>query len=103
MAMWHTRGVTLAFTMSGTSVSRGRKEDLTCDVSKQSNSTDPPTQGSTMGMSRNTTILSVAAVMVVLSLLFVVTTAFAEQGEGGNGQGKVTLCHNGHTITVGEP
>jgi hypothetical protein len=30
--------------------------------------------------------------------------AFAKQEEGGGkGQEKVTLCHNGHTITVGEP
>ena len=55
-------------------------------------------------MSRNMTILSVVAAMVVLSVLFVVTMAFAEQGGGGNGRDKVTLCHKGkNTITVGKP
>ena len=39
-----------------------------------------------------------------LSVLSVVTMAFAEQEEGGGrGQEKVPLCHNGHTITVGFP
>ena len=40
--------------------------------------------------------------MVVLSVLGMVTVAFAEQEEGGGGLGqdKVTLCHNGHTIRV---
>jgi hypothetical protein len=48
-------------------------------------------------MSRNVSILS-----VVLSVLSVATVAFAEQEEGrGLGQDKVTLCHKGHTITVG--
>jgi hypothetical protein len=42
--------------------------------------------------------------MALLSVLSVVTMAFAEQEEGGGlGQEKVTLCHNGHTITVGAP
>jgi hypothetical protein len=55
-------------------------------------------------MSRNMSILSVVAAMAVLSVLGVVTVAFAEQEEGnGKGQEKVTLCHNGHTITVGKP
>jgi hypothetical protein len=55
-------------------------------------------------MSRNVSILSVVGTMVVLSVLGVATVAFAEQDDGGgNGQDKVTLCHNGHTITVGAP
>jgi Right handed beta helix region len=54
-------------------------------------------------MSRNVSILSVVAAMVV-TVLSVATVAFAEQeDEGGLGDPKVTLCHNGHTITVGAP
>src|SRR5215207_3418319 len=61
-------------------------------------------QGSRILMSRNVSILSVVAAMVVLSVLSVATVAFAEQEEGrGLGQEKVTLCHNGHTLTVGAP
>jgi hypothetical protein len=42
--------------------------------------------------------------VVVLGVLSVATVAFAEQDdEGGLGQEKVTLCHKGHTITVGAP
>src|SRR5919112_1406344 len=54
-------------------------------------------------MSRNTSILSVVVAMAVLSVLFVVSVAFAEQGGSGLGHPKVTLCHKGHTITVGAP
>ena len=56
-------------------------------------------------MSRNVSILSLVGAMVVLSVLGMVTVAFAEQeeGRGGLGQDKVTLCHNGHTIRAGEP
>jgi len=39
---------------------------------------------------------------MVVTVLSLVTVAFAEQEEGG-GQEKVTLCHKGHTITVGAP
>jgi len=50
-------------------------------------------------MSRNVSILSVVAAMVV-TVLSLVTVAFAEQEEGG-GQEKVTLCHFGsETIVV---
>jgi hypothetical protein len=54
-------------------------------------------------MSRNVSILSVVAAMVVVTLLGVVTVAFAAQDGGGLGQEKVTICHKGHTITVGFP
>jgi len=55
-------------------------------------------------MSRNVSILSVVAAVVMVSVLGVVSVAFAEHEEGvGLGQRKVTPCHNGHTITVGEP
>jgi hypothetical protein len=55
-------------------------------------------------MSRNVSILSVVAAMALLSVLSVVTMAFAEQEEGGGlGQEKVPLCHNGDTITAGAP
>ena len=56
-------------------------------------------------MSRNVSILSLVAAMVVLIVLGVVTVAFAEQdNEGGLGQDKVTLCHKGKkTLTVGAP
>lgn len=55
-------------------------------------------------MSHNVSILSVVAAVVVVSVLSVVSVAFADQEDGGGqGQEKVTLCHNGHTITVGEP
>ena len=54
-------------------------------------------------MSRKVSILSVVAAMVV-TVLSLVTVAFAAQEEGGGqGQEKVTLCHKGHTITVGVP
>ena len=53
-------------------------------------------------MSRSVWILSVAAGMMV-TVLAMVAVAFAEENEGGPGQQKVTLCHNGHTITVGAP
>jgi hypothetical protein len=54
-------------------------------------------------MSRNVSILSVVATTMVVSVLSVATVAFAEQeDEVGLGQEKVTLCHNGHMITVGE-
>src|SRR5215208_7565330 len=52
-------------------------------------------------MSRNMSLLSVVAAIVVLSVMFVVTMAFAEAGGGSQVQDKVTLCHNGtETITV---
>src|SRR5215213_3114631 len=52
-------------------------------------------------MSRNVSLLSVVAAIVVLSVMFVVTMAFAEPGGGVQVQDKVTLCHNGtETITV---
>src|SRR5215211_7020070 len=55
-------------------------------------------------MSRNVSILSVVAAVMVVSVLSVATVAFAEQEDGvGLGQPKVPLCHNGHTISVGEP
>jgi hypothetical protein len=55
-------------------------------------------------MSRKVSILSVVAAVMVVSVLSVATVAFAEQDdEGGPGQEKVTLCHNGHLITVGKP
>jgi hypothetical protein len=45
----------------------------------------------------------VAATMVV-TVLVMGSVAFAEQEVGvGLGKEKVTLCHNGHAITVGEP
>jgi hypothetical protein len=54
-------------------------------------------------MSRNVSILSVAATIVV-TVLAMGSVAFAEQeDEDGQGQQKVTLCHKGHTITVGAP
>jgi hypothetical protein len=55
-------------------------------------------------MSRNVSILGVVAAVVMVSVLSVVSVAFAEQEEGdGLGQAKVTLCHNGHTIRMGAP
>src|SRR5215216_3595653 len=64
----------------------------------------PTTQGGQIRMSRKVSILSVVAAVMVVSVLSVATVAFAEQEDGvGLGQPKVTLCHNGHTITVGEP
>src|SRR5215210_597839 len=53
-------------------------------------------------VSRNFSILSVM-VMMTVTVMLTVTVAFATPSEGGNGQPKVTLCHNGHTITVGAP
>jgi VCBS repeat-containing protein len=57
-------------------------------------------------MSRNVSILSVM-VMMTVTVMATVTVAFATpnepQNEGSNGQTKVTICHKGHTITVGEP
>src|SRR5215207_3391947 len=55
-------------------------------------------------MSRNVSILSVVAATMVVTVLVMGSVAFAEQEDGGDqGQDKVTLCHNGHIITVGEP
>ena len=55
-------------------------------------------------MSRNVSILSVVAATMVVTVLVTGSVAFAEQEDGGDqGQDKVTLCHNGHTITVGKP
>jgi hypothetical protein len=54
-------------------------------------------------MNRRTSILS-AVVAIVVTTLAMVTVAFAAQEQGGGlGQQKVTICHEGHTITVGEP
>jgi hypothetical protein len=55
-------------------------------------------------MSRKVSILSVVAAVMVVSVLSVATVAFAEQEDQvGPGQPKGTLCHNGHTISVGAP
>jgi hypothetical protein len=44
------------------------------------------------------------AAMVIVTVLGVVSVAFAEQAHGsGLGRENVVLCHNGHTITVGFP
>jgi hypothetical protein len=43
------------------------------------------------------------AAMVVVTVLVVVSVAFAAEDGGGLGQEKVILCHEGHTITVGFP
>ena len=53
-------------------------------------------------MSRNVSILSVVVGMMV-TVLAMGSVAFAAEDEGGQGQQKVTLCHKGHTITVGAP
>ena len=54
-------------------------------------------------MNRRTSILS-AVVAIAVTTLTMVTVAFAAQEQGvGLGQEKVTICHGGHTITVGEP
>ena len=53
-------------------------------------------------MSRNVSILSAVTAMVVITLA-VVSMALAAKDGGGKGQEKVTLCHKGHTITVGAP
>ena len=53
-------------------------------------------------MNRRTSILS-AVVAIVVTTLAMVTVAFAAQQTDGQGQEKVTICHEGHTITVGAP
>jgi hypothetical protein len=40
-------------------------------------------------------------VTIAVTTLAMVTVAFAAQQGGGKGQQKVTICHEGHTITVG--
>ena len=56
-----------------------------------------------MRMNRRTSILS-AVVAIAVTTLAMVTVAFAAQEQGGGqGQQKVTICHEGHTITVGAP
>ena len=50
---------------------------------------------------RRVTLLVAAIVMV--TVLGVVSVAFAAQDGGGLGREKVILCHNGTTITVGFP
>lgn len=70
----------------------------------------PPVEGGMIPVNRNVSILSVVLVMTV-TVMATVAVAFATPNKGGssqeNGQGngleKVPLCHNGHTITVGEP
>ena len=54
-------------------------------------------------MNRNVSVVSVVAAMALLSVLFVVSVAFAEQDGGVLGEEKVTICHKGQTITVAEP
>jgi hypothetical protein len=55
-------------------------------------------------MSRNVSILSVVAATMVVTVLVTGSVALAEQEDGGDqGQDKVTLCHNGHTIMVRAP
>jgi hypothetical protein len=51
-------------------------------------------------MNRNVAILS--AIMITVTLLTAAAVAFATEKEAGLGQEKVTLCHKGHMITVGE-
>ena len=51
-------------------------------------------------MSRKLSILGVVMLIALMSVT-IVAVAFAAQEEGGLGQEKVTLCHKGHTITVG--
>ena len=53
-------------------------------------------------MIRNVSIFSVMAMMMV-TVLATAAVAFATPTEGGNGQAKVDVCHNGHMITVGQP
>src|SRR5215218_6642647 len=74
----------------------------------------PPAKGGMTRVSRKVSVLGVIVVMMV-TVMATVAVAFAAPGEGGtgqengqgNGQGngleKVTICHNGHTITVGAP
>lgn len=52
-------------------------------------------------MKRNVTVLSL--VMIAVTVLTAAAVAFAAENEGGQVQEKVTLCHKGHTITVGPP
>jgi hypothetical protein len=54
-------------------------------------------------MSRNVSILSVVAAIVMVTVLAVVAVAFAAQDKVGLDQQNVTLCHNGHTMTVDGP
>jgi len=42
-------------------------------------------------------------VMVMATVTVALATPNEPQNEGSNGQTKVTICHKGHTITVGEP
>jgi hypothetical protein len=53
-------------------------------------------------MNRRVSILS-AVVTIAVTTLAMVTVAFAAQRDGGLDQQKVTICHEGHTITVGAP
>jgi hypothetical protein len=54
-------------------------------------------------MNRRASILSAVVAIAVITLAMV-TVAFAAQQQGGGlGQEKVTLCHKGHTLTVGAP
>ena len=51
-------------------------------------------------MNLRTSILS-AVVAIVVTTLAMVTVAFAAQQSDDQGQEEVTICHEGHTITVG--
>ena len=55
-------------------------------------------------MSRNGSTPSTGAGIVLATVIAVVTAAIATDTGGDRGEEeKVTLCHKGHTITVGAP
>jgi hypothetical protein len=96
------RGVTPVVTLATFVLARRREETLQYDGTTRSDNSTPSVQGGMIRVSRSVSILSVM-VMMTVTVMLTVTVAFATPSEGGNGQTKVTLCHNGHTLTVGAP
>src|SRR5215210_944195 len=97
------RGVSLAITMSRVSVKQsvGMRHPK-CKVATQRDNAAPAAQGGMIRVNRNVSVLSVL-VMMAVTVMATAAVAFAIPNEGSNGQPKVTICHNGHTITVGKP
>src|ERR687889_311666 len=97
------RGVCLAITMSRVSVKQSVGiRSLKCKVATQRDSAAPAAQGGMIRVNRNVSILSVL-VMMAVTVMATAAVAFAIPNEGSNGQTKVSICHKGHTITVGAP
>jgi Pectate lyase superfamily protein len=99
IAIRHMRGLSPIVTLLWASVSKGwEKRTLTCNVANQRHNINLATKGSSM--SRNRSIVSMVAAMALLSVLSVVTMAFAEQEEGG-GESALSSTTGATSTTAG--